>query len=128
VVTDAEIMALAQRASAAVDALFALVMQIDRSDPRFTATMRKYGIIQAIQETLTTGADVMTAIGSQIREREAAAAQAPADRVTATMERVNRDRVIMAQQRAAGTMNEADYATAMRELDSLAAQASEWSR
>jgi hypothetical protein len=48
------------------------------------------------------------------------------DKARATIERINRDRVAIAQQRANGTLSESEYAKAMHDLDALAAQASEW--
>ncbi len=125
--TDAELTSLAQRATNAVDALFARMKEVDRRDPRFMSTMRKYGLIQLVQETLNAGADVTTALSHALKEKSATAAPATVqDRAAAAMARVNRDRVIMARQRANGSMTEADYAAAMRELDSIAAQAAEW--
>jgi hypothetical protein len=42
------------------------------------------------------------------------------------LDRINRDRVSIAQQRASGALSEADYAKAMHDLDALAARATEW--
>lgn len=58
-----------QRAWLAVDDLFAAMKEIDRRDPRFMAAMRKYGLIERIQELLSASAAASDEVAALLQEK-----------------------------------------------------------
>lgn len=118
--------ALAQRATAAIDTLYATMQAVAHSDPHLWVAMGKHGLIEQIQAVLDATAGLASGLSRVLKEQRAAPPVAPSERAAAVIERIKRDRAIFVQQRADGTMTEAEYVTATRELDALQAQAGEW--
>jgi hypothetical protein len=58
-----------RRAKGAVDALLARMQATQKSDPRFMASMRRYGLIDAIQGMLSANADLMDEVAAEYRKR-----------------------------------------------------------
>jgi hypothetical protein len=58
-----------QRAMDTVDALVALMQVVDKRDPRFMVTMRRYGLLNAIEAVMNANADVMGEVAAEYAKR-----------------------------------------------------------
>jgi hypothetical protein len=59
-----------QRVHAAIDGLFNAMKDVEGRDPHFMATMRRYGLIQRVQELMEANASLSDQIARILKERE----------------------------------------------------------